>query len=172
LEDSGPAGRERVRLHLEKLLARPGFIEERLGPNPPAGRHIIHHDPETDMYVLAHIYETGGESSPHDHGPHWVIYGNATGYTDMTEWRRLDDGKREGYAELESQKPYRVESGMAVVFDVGKIHSIRYPNGTRFVRVTGGDVESGKNLRFDVKSKKVMVQDRAKENRIASRPTG
>ena len=36
-EHDGPAGREQVRLLLEKLLANPGFVDEAVGPAAPIG---------------------------------------------------------------------------------------------------------------------------------------
>lgn len=166
--DSGPKGLDEVRLHLEKLFKRPEFLDELLGPDVKVGRHIVHHDEETDMYVLAHIFEEPGSSPPHDHGPYWVVYGNATGYTDMTEWKRLDDGAKEGYAEIVPEREYRLDAGMASAFRKGQIHSIRYPGKTRFVRVTGGDVEGSQTLRFDPEAKAVRIEDRSKLNRVAS----
>ncbi len=170
--DAGEAGRREVRKHLDKILERPEFIGEILGADPSVGRHIVHHDKETDMYVMAHVFKEPGSAMPHDHGPYWVIYGNSAGYTDMTEYRRLDDGSREGYAELEVSRQYRIETGSSSIFDVGAIHSIDYPANTTFIRLTGGDVESGKNLRFNPESKTVEIQDRSKENRVTSRVEG
>lgn len=167
--DSGEKGRKEVQKHFEKILAHPEFIKEILGADPPVGRHIIHHDKETDMYVMVHVNKNAGHAAPHDHGPFWVIYGNATGYTDMTEYRRLDDGSQEGKAELEVSRKYRIEPGSTSLFDAGAIHAIEYPGNTMFVRLTGGDVESGKNLRFDLENNTVEIQDRGKEARVTSR---
>ena len=109
--DDGEAGRQDIQKHFNKILARPEFVDELLGENPEPGRHIIHHDKETNLYILAHVYKDAGNAAPHDHGPFWVIYGNATGYTDMKEFRRLDDGSKEGYAELEVTSDYRIDGG-------------------------------------------------------------
>jgi hypothetical protein len=51
------------------------------------------------------------------------------------------------------------------VFAVGDIHSIEYGDDTFFLRVTGGDVESKKTLKFDVDKKTVEVADRAMNQR-------
>ena len=166
--DSGEAGRKAVQAHFNRILAHPDFIEGPLGENPPQGRHIIHHDKETDMYVMAHVFYEAGDSVPHDHGPFWVIYGNATGYTDMKEFRRIDDGSKEGHAELEVSRAYRIEAGTSTIFPPGAVHAIDYPANSTFIRLTGGDVESGKNLRFDLENKTVEVQDRSKEKRVTS----
>jgi hypothetical protein len=49
----------------------------------------------------------------------------------------------------------------------GYLHSIAYPERTFFLRVTGGDVEARKTLRFDPEQKSVVVEDRAVRPRPA-----
>jgi hypothetical protein len=83
----------------------------------------------------------------------------------MRRWRRLDDGSKPGHAELECQRDFLNEPGHASVFAVGDIHSIEYGDDTFFIRVTGGDVESQKTLRFDLEKKTVQVADRAQGQR-------
>jgi hypothetical protein len=167
--DSGETVRLAAQKHFEKILLHTEFINEALGENPPAGRHIIFVDKETDINVMVYVMKDAGFAVPHDHGPYWVIYGNATGYTDMTEFNRLDDGSKEGYAELEVSKEYRINPGESSVYDVGDVHAIDYPANTIFVRLTSGDVESGRNLRFNMENKTVEIQDRSTEGRVASR---
>lgn len=77
-EQPGPAGVEEVRQHLEQLLRNPTLLQDHLGDPPPFGRHCIHHDPKTDVYVLVHGREQAGGGMPHDHGPCWVVYGQYT----------------------------------------------------------------------------------------------
>jgi hypothetical protein len=48
---------------------------------------------------------------------------------------------------------------------VGDIHSIEYGDDTFFIRVTGGDVETQKTLRFDLEKKTVQIADRAQGQR-------
>jgi len=145
-----PAGLAEIRDHLEKLLRNPELLTKHLGdPVPYRERTTIGHDPETDVHVLVHGREKGGKSVPHDHGPCWVIYGNYKNPTRMRRWRRIDDGSKAGHAELE----------------VGDIHSIEYGDDTFFIRVTGGDVETKKTLRFDPEKKTVQIADRAQGQR-------
>ena len=161
-----PAGLAEVRDHLEKLLHNPELLKKHLGDPPPyAERATIGHDPETDVHVLVHGRERAGRSSVHDHGPCWVIYGNYKNPTRMRRWRRLDDGSKLGYAELSLQREFLNEPGHASVFAVGDIHSIEYGDDTFFIRVTGGDVESKKTLRFDPEKKSVQIADRAQGQR-------
>src|SRR5439155_1154439 len=159
-----PSGLAEIRDHLEKLLRNPELLKKHLGdPVPYRERTTIGHDPETDVHVLVHGREKGGKSVPHDHGPCWVIYGNYKNPTRMRRWRRLDDGSKPGHAELELQRDFMNEAGHAAVFAVGDIHSIEYGDDTFFIRVTGGDVESQKTLRFDLDKKSVQVAERAED---------
>jgi hypothetical protein len=159
-EQPGPAGVEEVRQHLEQLLRHPTLLQDHLGDPPPFGRHCIHHDPKTDVYVLVHGREQAGGGTPHDHGPCWVVYGQYTNYTAMTIWERLDDGSRQGYAELRVGREIKLMPGQAVAMQRRYIHSIAYPDQTFFLRITEGDVEAQKTLRFAPEQHKV-VEDRA-----------
>ena len=64
----------------------------------------------------------------------------------MTEWRRLDDGSREGHAELAVDRKYVLREGEAHVYNEGVIHSLDRPLETRLVRVTGCDLD--RTLRY------------------------
>ena len=162
LKEKGvPAGVHELRPHVERLLANPSLFRDHLGGSPAYGMHQIGHDPESDIFALAYVREKGRSSAVHDHGPHWVIYGSYTNYTNMTVWKRLDDGRREGNAELEKAQEFKLTAGHAVAFLRGDIHSINYPDQTCYLRVTGGDVESSKTLVFDPAQKSVQVEDRA-----------
>lgn len=149
--DATRDGREKVRGLLEELLADKDFVAERVASAPP-GRHTLYEDPELGFVVLAHVNAKGGKSPPHDHGASWAVYGQATQYTDMTEWRRTDGGADDqpGPATLEVARRYRLEPGRAGLYDVRDIHAIDYPDGARFVRVTGTDLENVPRLKFDL----------------------
>ena len=157
-----PSGLAEIRDHLVKLLHNPELLTKHLGDPPPYTRlTVIGHDPETDVHVLVHGREKGSASAVHDHGPCWVVYGNYKNPTRMRRWRRRDDGRRPGYADLELQKEFLNEPGQAAVFAVGDIHSIEFGDDTFFIRGTGGDVETKETLKFDVEQKTVEVANRA-----------
>ena len=116
---------------------------------PPYGVRQLYLDPDFDFVVLAHVNKDARKSPPHDHGSSWAIYGQATEHTDMSEYRRVDGNSGAGDAELEHVRTYRLTPGLAGLYDVGAIHSIDYPEGARFVRVTGTDLEAVERLKFD-----------------------
>ena len=125
--DPGPAGREEVRVRLERLLANKEFVREYCGDDVPRGLKLLYEDPDLGFQILAHINDKARVSPPHDHGASWAIYGQATHHTDMIEWERVDDGKA-GQAKLEPVKKYRLLPGHAGIYQDGKIHSIDYPD--------------------------------------------
>ncbi|MDP6567665.1 MAG: hypothetical protein QF578_22750 [Alphaproteobacteria bacterium] len=147
--DGGAAGREAVRANLERLLQDGDFLAAHLGPDQAVGTRTLYQDPDHEFCVLAYVTDEARTSMPHDHGASWAIYGQATGQTDITEYRRNDGGAGAGAAQLEQTEAYRLEPGKAGLYDVGDIHAIDYPGGARFVRVTGTDLNLVPRLRFD-----------------------
>jgi predicted metal-dependent enzyme (double-stranded beta helix superfamily) len=154
--DRGPGGRQAVRRDLERLLAERAFVDEHVMPAAP-GRHTLYEDPEHGFVVLAHIHAKGSKSPPHDHGRSWAVYGQVTAYTEMTEWRRVDGGDGAGTAALEVARRYRLEPGRAGIYDIGAIHAIDYPDGARFVRVTGTDLEHVPRLKYNLATGRAEV---------------
>jgi predicted metal-dependent enzyme (double-stranded beta helix superfamily) len=162
-KDPGPKGREAIRLRLEQLLQDQDFLRQHCSDATPAGLHVLHDDPELGFQILAHINEKARISPPHDHGHSWAIYGQAASHTDMTEYERVDDGSNPDKAELKVIKQYRLMPGQAGIYQDGAIHSIDYPDKSRFVRVTGTNLDNITRSRFDPKTGKIaqMTPQRA-----------
>ena len=74
---------------------------------------------------------------------------------------RLGGGDGAGDAKIEKVKTYRLEPGRAGVYDVGAIHAIDYPEGSRFVRVTGRDLDHVRRLKFDTAAGKAITIESA-----------
>jgi predicted metal-dependent enzyme (double-stranded beta helix superfamily) len=148
--DPGPGGREQVRVALERLLANAEFVRRVCGEEAPQGLNVLYEDPTLGFQILAHVNAQPRTSPPHDHGASWAIYGQATRYTDMTEWERLDDGADPDRARLKPKKQYRLLPGQAGIYQEGAIHSIDYPANARFIRVTGTNLDRIPRRRFDL----------------------
>ena len=153
--DPGPAGREQVRVNLAKLLHEEDFIRDYCGDDAPQGLKVLYEDPELGFQILAHINDKARVSPPHDHGDSWAIYGQATQYTDMTEYERTDraDGK---HADLKPIRRYRLNPGQAGIYQGGAIHSIDYPDMARFIRVTGTNLDKIDRVKFDPKTGEIQ----------------
>jgi predicted metal-dependent enzyme (double-stranded beta helix superfamily) len=126
---------------LAKLIANPAFVAGAFSEDMPAGQHLLHHDVETDLYVLAHVQAAGKTGKPHSHGASWAIYGSARGYTDMTEWRRVNPAT-EDKVELEVADKYRLRQGETRAYGPNVIHSTAHPEKAWVIRVTGTDLDS------------------------------
>lgn len=160
-DNPGPDGREQIRGLLERLLANPDFVEAHTGADAERGTHKLYEDPDLEFVVLAHIMGGARSSPPHDHGNSWAVYGQAKGYTDMSEYRRVDGGSGAGEAKLELVRSYRLTPGKAGLYDVGAIHAIEYPDNARFVRVTGRDLDLEPRLLFDTAANSAKVIESA-----------
>jgi hypothetical protein len=153
--DPGQKGREEVRVRLEKLLSNQDFVHKYCGDEVKQGLVTLYEDPKLGFQILAHNNEKGRAGQPHDHGASWAIYGQAIKYTDMTEWDRIDDGRDPKHAKLKQTKKYRLDPGHAGIFQEGAIHAIDYPDKSRFVRVTGTNLDKINRVRFDLKTGEV-----------------
>lgn len=158
--DPGPGGREQVRAHLEKLLANKNFVAEHLS-SQSKGKTLLHHDPETGFYVMAHGTDSGKTGKPHDHGASWAVYGQGIGLTNMTEWRRTDDGGSPEHAEIEVERKFPLEPGKAALFDSWVIHSTAHPGPARWVRVTGTDLDTIERYSYDPERKTAKMMNAA-----------
>ena len=152
--DPGPAGRERVRGDLERLLAEPQFLARYCKDVQP-GLTVLYEDPELGFQILAHVNAKARVSPPHDHGASWAIYGQATKYTDMTEWERLDDGGDPAKSKLRPAKSYRLTPAHAGIYQNGMIHSIDYPDMSIFIRVTVMNLDRIPRRMFNLETGKV-----------------
>ena len=145
------AGARQSRAAAAKQGVRPKYCGEEVA----RGLKVLYEDPELKFQVLAHINDKARVSPPHDHGASWAIYGQATLWTDMIEWKREDDGTDPKHAKLVPEKKYRLNPGHAGIYQDGKIHSIDYPDKSRFVRVTGVNLDKINRIRIDLKTGEV-----------------
>jgi hypothetical protein len=143
LETDDSDGREILRQKLELLLRDESFCAAYVGADSGAGMCQIFEDPKLRFCVLTYNMKEPRTSPPHDHGESWAIYGQVVSYTDMTIWSEADNGN------IESTRRFRLEPGQAGLFDVRQIHSIEYPAGSKFVRVTGVDMSREARRVFD-----------------------
>jgi hypothetical protein len=147
----GPAGREKILGLLEDLLKDGAFIKGRLGPGT-GSRDLLYEDPELGFCVFAHAYEGASESSPHDHGPSWAIYGQAEGETEMSEWEVLEPASSDRAGKVKRIKTYVLKPGMACLYNEGQLHSPRRERSTRLIRIEGQNMDRVSRLRYEAVS--------------------
>src|SRR5262249_5518937 len=149
LKDAGRAGRERVREFTVKACADRDFITRHLGLDVDAERTVLYEDPDRDVCILGRGYKGAKSSAPHDHGPSWAIYGQASGETEMTDCRLVEkptDGKPGKVAKV---RTYKMTPGMAHLYGEGDLHSPRREAETRLIRTEGIDLTKVKRDKYE-----------------------
>ncbi|MGH7829927.1 MAG: hypothetical protein ACREP8_07090 [Candidatus Binatia bacterium] len=99
------------------------WIAELIREGKPAKE--LYRDPVHGFIQMGHVHGQGHKSTPHDHGPCWVVYGSYSGVTDITTYRRADDGKEPGKVKLEVKEVHRLSPGVAHPYLPGDIHAPR-----------------------------------------------
>src|SRR5438105_4874309 len=137
---------------LSQLLINPAFVAETFNDDLPPGRRVLHHDPELDFYVLAHVQEGGKTGKPHSHGSSWAVYGNAKNVTEMTEWRRTNP-ESEDHVELVAMSKYELGPGQTRAYGPSVIHSTAHKAKAWVIRVTGTDLDKLPRYHFGKQDK-------------------
>lgn len=140
-KEPGPAGRKKILAALEKVLKDEAFVAKHLGPDNEEPRKILYEDPEFKFCIVAHVHKGPKDSKPHDHGPSWAIYGQAKGMTTMTEWKVVKPRTGGKPAVVEPAKVYDLKPGMAVLYEIGDLHSPSRSGPTRLIRIEGENLD-------------------------------
>ena len=147
-EDSGPEGRQKVCAIVQEVLVDEPFIAQHLGDDVPE-RKILYEDPKLGFCILAHSYKGAKESQPHDHGPSWAIYGQASGETVMSDWTVIEPASETKAGKVRHAHAYPLKPGMAKVYNVGDVHSPKREGPTRLILIEGTNMDKVKRLSFE-----------------------
>jgi predicted metal-dependent enzyme (double-stranded beta helix superfamily) len=145
--EPGPEGREKVAQLLSEVLSDQEFVEANVGPGT-SDRQLLYEDPDLGFAILAHSYSDARTSSPHDHGPTWAIYGQASGVTEMTEWDVVEPASQEKTGLAKVNHIYNLEPGQAKVYNEGVLHSPRRETPTRLIRIEGLNMDKQKRFAY------------------------
>jgi len=146
--EPGPKGRQKVCALLEEVLKDKAFVAKHVGDGTPE-RKVIYEDRELGFCILAHSYEGAKNSSPHDHGPSWAIYGQAGGETIMTDWALIESASPSKPGKVRYVREYSLKPGMARVYNEGDLHSPRREGPTRLIRLEGTNMDRVKRLKYE-----------------------
>jgi len=72
-------------------------------PDTEGGRRnlLFYEDPDYGFAINGVVHGAGRKGSIHDHAHSWTAYGVLEGTESLERFRRVDDGSKEGYAQLE-----------------------------------------------------------------------
>jgi hypothetical protein len=141
--DPGRSGKEAVCMQVARALADPLFIANHLKDRAPGAhpRQVLYEDPELGFCICGHVYDGPAHGTPHDHGSSWAIYGQATGETEMTDWRIVQPGKGSEPALVEPVRTYTMRPGDAHLYDVSDVHSPKRDTPVKLVRIEGKNLD-------------------------------
>jgi hypothetical protein len=139
---------------LSRLLATPEFVASTFKPEDDFTKKELHHDPDLDYYVLAHVHQGPKEGPPHSHGASWAIYGTAMGVTGMKEWERSNPESEEA-AVLRMAEHYELKQGQTRGYGPHRIHSTIHPAKAWVIRVTGTNLDALPRYRFNKKRDRI-----------------
>src|SRR4051812_47899148 len=146
--EPGPSGRRKVCMRLEALLADPSFAASIITDATPE-RQVVYEDPQLGFCILAHSYKGAKDSSPHDHGPSWAIYGQAKGETEMTDYELVEPARPEKPGKAKAVRTYKLTPGQAYLYNEGDLHSPRRRGPTQLIRIEGVNMDKVKRLKFE-----------------------
>ena len=143
----------KVKTLMEKLLLstppEKPWMAELMRARKPARE--LYRDPEHGFIQMGHVHQKGHANTPHDHGPCWVIYGAYSGVTDITVYRRTDDGKEPERAALVRKDLHRLTPGVVYPYLPGDIHSVHAVEGPAVVfRFLSTDLEKVERYRYNL----------------------
>ena len=150
----------KVKALMEKLLAstRPEepWMAQLIREAKPSRE--LYRDPDYGFIQMGHVHPKGHGNAPHDHGPCWVVYGAYTGVTDITLYKRTDDGKEPGKAMLEKKDLHRLTPGVVYPYLPGDVHSTHAVEGPAVVfRFLSYDLEKVKRYRYNLEKGTVAL---------------
>jgi len=146
--EPGPSGRRKICMRLETLLKDPRFAAAIVSDATPE-RQVVYEDAELGFCVLAHNYKGAKDSSPHDHGPSWAIYGQAKGETEMTDYELVAPATPEKPGKARPLRTYKLVPGQAYLYNEGDLHSPRRRGPTQLIRIEGVNMDRIKRLKFE-----------------------
>jgi len=138
----------------QQLVADPGWLQPKYYESDAAqgfGVHLLHEEPDHSLAVFAVNWLPGRGTPPHDHGT-WAVVAGIEGVERNVRYRRVDDGKRAGHAELEVKKEFDAAPGELVCIRSGGIHKVTNETAalTLSLHTYGRHVNYTKRAQFDL----------------------
>lgn len=149
---------EEVKPLLERVLRNPTCIppQYRQRGTHGYGRYMLHRAPHFNITAI--VWGPGDNAKAHNHKT-WGLVGVLENEIRETRFRRLDDGSKANYAELEVREVVRNRAGMVscLVPPDDDIHEMENATdrNTVEIHVYGRDLANLPRLRFDVETRTV-----------------
>jgi hypothetical protein len=141
--DPGPSGKAALCRLVSRALTDPDFMATHLKDRPAGSnpREILYEDPQLGFCICGHVYGGKAIGSPHDHGSSWAIYGQATGTTEMTDWKIVEKGDAAKPSLVEPVRTFVMYPGDVQFYDVGVVHSPKREAPVKLIRIEGKNLD-------------------------------
>ena len=128
---------------------RPYMCEANKDPKS-AGIYKLHEEPDHTLAVFVVTWLPGDETPPHDHGT-WAVIAGLEGWETNYRWKRVDDGRVPGHAEVRRDRSERIDASTIVSLLPETIHSVHNDSGAKSVtlHVYGINVDYTDRSKFD-----------------------
>ncbi len=123
---------DRIKPHAKRLAAdRSWFKDEYRNTDPEQGFgvHLLHEQGDHELAVFIFAWEPKKGVGAHNHKT-WAVVAPIEGEEHESNYERLDDGSKPGYAELKKTHEETLYPGGVVVCDPDDIHSV-YNSGDK-----------------------------------------
>ncbi len=145
--------------YLEKLVTSPTPVPEEFtrpsgkGRRPNHGSWALYRGPK--LFVSSVVWGPGDHTGPHNHQT-WGMIGVIGNAIQETRYRRVDDGEREDFVQLERDRTTLVKPGEVslLVPETDEIHRMDNPTdrSTVEIHVYGHDLVGLPRFRYDLEN--------------------
>ena len=114
------------------------------------GVHLLHEEPDHTLAVFVVSWLPGRGTPAHDHGT-WAVVAGVEGVERNIRYSRLDDGSREGFAQLQVKHDFNAAEGELVCMKTGGIHAVlnETDNVTLSLHTYGKHINHTNRSQFD-----------------------
>jgi predicted metal-dependent enzyme (double-stranded beta helix superfamily) len=144
---------QRVKVLMERLLQESSpdepWIRDFMAEAEQLRLRKLYEDPDFGFIQMVHYHRPGHSRPPHDHGPHWVVYGVYRGEIEIPTYRR-DASPVDAEAGLDRLGSVRITAGTAHTYLPGEIHSTqaRSDDGAIVLRFLSADLAKARVSRY------------------------
>ncbi len=137
----------RLREPALRLASDPSWVDRRRAELEP-GRNLVYEEPDHSLAILLVKWRAGSRAPAHDHGT-WALIAGIEGEEINTLWRRVDDGSRAGFAQIEENSQVAVGAGRILCIGECDIHTVNTPGPALAVHIYGRNPEYIERNIFD-----------------------
>ena len=149
---------------MAKIIKVPSFLPEQytkpVSPTQPFGLYLVHRGPQDAFTILSALWPPNGGTPVHDHAGSWAVEVILDGTLHTRRFKRLDDGSREGYAELRqtAELDLHAQEIAHVIPPDQDVHQFVNLSGKPVLsfHIYGGDITKQKRNRFTPEENRVV----------------